>query len=96
MAACRNPGCLGNYDFDDIAYYAMKRFVEGCNTVDLMEAAGSQREREKIALVSLLDLADDKIRDLELCCGHAGQCKVIDCREKLKTMIEGELGKYPH
>jgi len=96
MVACRNPGCLGNYNFDKIAFFARKRFIEGCNTVELMAAARSEREKQEIALVSLLDVEDEKIRDLQLCCKYAGQCKVMDCRERLKKLIEGELGKYPN
>lgn len=88
---CRNPGCLGNYDFDHIAYFARKRFVEGCNTVALLEQAKSEQEKEEIALVCLLDVEDDQIRDLQLSCKYNGQCKVTSCRAKLKKMIEQEL-----
>ena len=45
---CHNPGCIGNYDFDQIAFFARKRFIEGCQTVTLLEQARSQREREEI------------------------------------------------
>lgn len=89
--ACRNPGCLGNYDFEHIAFFAKKRFVEGYNTVTLLEQAESECEKEEIALVCLLDIEDDMIRDLQLSCSHADACKVIDCRDKLKKMIEAEL-----
>lgn len=89
--ACRNPGCLGNYDFEHIAFFAKKRFVEGYSTVTLLEQAESECEKEEIALVCLLDIEDDMIRDLQLCCSHADACKVIDCRDKLKKMIEAEL-----
>ena len=91
--ACQNPKCLGNYDFDQIAYYAKKRFVEGFNTVTLLEQAGSEREKEEIALVCLLDVEDDKIRDLQLACRHSQACEVIDCRDRLKKMIEEELAQ---
>ena len=88
---CRNPGCLGNYDFDQIALFARKRFIEGCNTVDMLQQATSEREKEEIALVCLLDVGDDQIRELKLSCRHSGQCKVTTCRDKLKKMIEKEL-----
>ena len=88
---CQNPQCLGNYDFDQIAYFAKKRFVDGFNTVTLLEQARSEREKEEIALVCLLDLEDDRIRDLQLCCTHTHVCEVIDCRDKLKEIIEVEL-----
>ena len=81
---CHNPGCLGNYDFDRISFFARKRFVEGRNTIELLEQAASEREKEEIALVSLLDVDDHVIQDLQLSCRHAGQCKVTNCRDKLK------------
>ena len=93
MMSCNNPGCMGNYDFDHIAYYAKKRFVEGCKTLDLMKAAKSEREKEEIALVSLLDVEDENIKDLHLSCKYADQCKTIDCRDRLKRMIEQELAQ---
>ena len=89
--ACKNPGCIGNYDFDQIAHFAKKRFIEGFNTITLLEQAKSEREKEEVALVCMLDVEDDEIRDLELSCKHSGVCKVIDCRDRLKKMIKKEL-----
>jgi IS5 family transposase len=54
----------------------------------LLEQADSEREKEDFALVCLLDVEDDGIRDLHLCCRHASHCNVIDCRDKLKKKIE--------
>jgi len=88
---CHIPGCLGNYDFDHIAAFARKRFVEGCSTVTLLEQAESECEKEEIALVCLLDVEDNKIQDLQLSCRHAGHYKVTDCRDRLKRMIVEEL-----
>lgn len=86
---CQNPGCLGNYDFDKIAYYARKRFVEGCDTVTLLQSVRSEREKEEIALVSMLDVEDEKIRDLSLSCKY-DDCPVISCRDKLNRLIGKE------
>ena len=94
--ACYNPGCLGNYDFDHIAFFARKRFVEGYNTIELMEQAESDREKEEIALVCMLDVEDDTIHDLKLSCRYNGECKVTNCRTKLKKMIEEELAAQKH
>jgi len=88
---CQNPDCLGHYNFDNIAYFAKKRYVEGCDTIALLERAGSEREKEEIALVSMLDVEDDQIRDLELSCKYDRQCKVMDCRDRLKKMIQEDL-----
>lgn len=89
--ACHNPGCMGNYDFDQIAFFARKRFIEGYQTIELLEQARSQREKEEITLVCMLDVADDQVRDLQLSCRHDERCKVTSCRSKLKKMIAAEL-----
>lgn len=89
------PECMGDYDFDKIAFYAKKRFVEGCSTIELMAAAKTQRDKEEIALVSLLHVTNDKIQDIELTCKHASKCKVLDCRERLINKITKEIGTSP-
>jgi len=95
MMVSHIPECMGNYDFDKITFFAKKRFIDGCPTIELMGAAKSQREREEIALVSLLHVADEEIQELELTCKHSSSCKVIDCRERLITMITEEIGTNP-
>ncbi|MGB5260566.1 MAG: hypothetical protein WBO34_08610 [Gammaproteobacteria bacterium] len=90
---CHVQGCLGNYDFEHIVVFAIRRFVEGFSTIALLEQAKTEREKEEIALVSLLDLEDNNIRDLHLCCANSAQCKVIDCRDRLKRMIEDEIAR---
>ena len=84
---CYNRGCLGNYDFDKIALFARKKFIEGHSTIELMNNATSQREKEEIALVAMLDLNDKTVNDLKLDCKHTGVCKVTNCRKLLKQMI---------
>ena len=91
VKACHNPHCLGNYDFDHIARFAKKRFIEGVDTIALLQQAKSTREKEEIALVGLLDVQDNVIQDMRLDCRHAGTCKVTDCRVRLKRMIEADL-----
>lgn len=89
--ACRTPGCLGNYNFDHIAFYARKRFVEGYDTVTLLNQARSEKEKEEIALVALLDVEEKLIKDINLQCRYASACKITTCRAKLKRMIEADL-----
>lgn len=88
---CHNRGCLGKYDFDHIAMYARKRFVEGIDTVSLMRQASSETEREEIALVCLLSVEDTLVRDIQLNCRYADSCKMTNCRNMLRSMISREL-----
>lgn len=86
-----NPFCLGNYDFDKIALYARKRFIDGCNTNELLQAAQSLRQRQEIALVSSMDIEDCTVENLKLSCQYTEQCKVTTCRSVIKEIIENEL-----
>lgn len=90
---CDNPHCMGHYDFDNIARFAKRRFVDRVETLALLETATSRREREEIALVAMLDVDDDVVRDMRLECRYAGQCATTNCRERLKGMIEAQLGE---
>ncbi len=91
--ACYVPGCLGNYNFANITLFARKRFIEGCNTIDLMRNAKTHREKEEIALVAMLDLKEKAVTDLKLDCKHAGTCKVTHCRNLLRKMIKEGLNQ---
>ena len=83
-----NPGCLGEYDFDNIARYARKRFIEGQNTIDLLQQAKSTREKEEIALVATMDLDDQTVKDVKLTCRYAEKCKVTNCRKLIRQLLE--------
>lgn len=89
--ACFIPGCMGNYNFDNIAKFARKRFIEGQNTIDLMCKAQTFREKEEIALVALLSVDDEGVSDLWMDCKYAGKCKVTNCRNLLRKMISEDL-----
>ena len=86
-----SAGCFGNYDFDHIAKYAKKRFVDGNSTISLLKQARSETEREEIALVCMLDVDDEVVLDIKLDCRYADDCKVTNCRDKLRKLIETEL-----
>ena len=87
----RNPGCFGHYDFDHIADFAKKRFVDGCSTISMLTQAQSETEREEIALVCMLDVDDEIVLDVQLDCRYADDCMVTNCRDKLRKLIEAEL-----
>jgi len=89
--ANHSPGCFGNYDFDRIAHFAKKRFVDGNSTISLLKQARSETEREEIALVCMLDIDDEIVLDVKLDCRYANDCKVTNCRDKLRKLIETEL-----
>ncbi len=84
-------GCFGHYDFSHIAHFAKKRFIDGESTIQLLQQARSDTEREEIALVCMLDIADDLVLDVQLECRYADDCQQTNCREKLRQLIQTEL-----
>ena len=86
-----NPGCMGQYDFDKIVYFTRKRFIDGFSTIELMEQAKSEQEKEEIAFVAMLDLDDETVKELKLSCKFEGICEITYCRELLKQLIEDDL-----
>jgi len=86
-----NTYCIGNYDFEKIADYAHKRFIEGNNLMDLLTQTSSHRERQEISLVAGLSTADKTVEKLKLDCPYKEQCKVSNCRIRIKEMIENKL-----
>jgi len=87
---CQKPGCIREYDFDRVAYYARKRYVEGISTIVLLCAAKSENEKVLIVLASLVDLDDDNIRQLKPYCSNDCQRLMFDLRDRLKVMIARE------
>ncbi|MDH5516871.1 MAG: hypothetical protein OEY36_03500 [Gammaproteobacteria bacterium] len=86
-----NPYCIGNYDFEKIAFYARKRFIEGYSMIDLFTQTTSHRERQEISLVSVMATDQHQIQKLELSCPYKEQCKVTDCVQRIKEIIEHNL-----
>ncbi|WP_421868110.1 hypothetical protein [Motiliproteus sp.] len=88
-----NLNCVCNSDLDRIAFYARRRFLEGIDTITLMEQASNEQEKREIAYAALLDLDDDSIRRLNLlACDNSG-CKADSYRRELQQMLAGSQGR---
>lgn len=84
---CFNSECIGNTDFERIAFYARKRFVEGIDTITLMTQARNEQQKHEIALAALLDLDDMTISELNFFnCGE-DDCMARSYRHQLQTML---------
>lgn len=84
---CFNSECVSHSDFERIAFYARKRFVEGVDTITLMVQARDDLEKREIALAALLDLDDDCIRNLNLFSCSNQACTAGSYRPKLQQML---------
>ncbi|MEH6473087.1 MAG: hypothetical protein V7752_17770 [Halopseudomonas sp.] len=87
----KHKDCLGEYDFERIAAVAKKRFVDGIDTITLMEQAKTTREKEEVVLIALLNVDDKQIQQIQLCCPYELTCHVIDCQQRLKKLLQREL-----
>ena len=87
---CQNPDCIRQYDFDHIAFYARKRYVEGVSTIVLMCNAKTESEKILIVLASLLDMDDENVRQLKPYCSPECQRQMFDLRDRLKVIIDQE------
>ena len=47
---------LAGLNFYHLVYYAHKKFYEGVSTIELLQQADSEQEREEISLVALLEV----------------------------------------
>lgn len=86
-----NPDCIGHYDFDHIVQFAKMRFIDGHSTINLLLQAKDDTEREEVALVCMLDIDDDTVTNIELNCRYSKWCQVVDCRKRLRSMLEARL-----
>jgi len=87
---CQHHGCMRQYDFEHIAFYARKRYVEGISTIVLLCNAKTESEKTLIVLASLLNLDDNEIRELKPYCSLKCQRLLFDLRDRLRLMLEQE------
>ena len=87
---CEHHGCLRQFEFEHVAFYARKRYVEGISTIVLLCNAKTECEKTLIALASLLDLDDEWILELQPYCSDKCQRRMFDLRDQLRLMIQQE------
>lgn len=56
---------LAELDFYHLVYYAHKKFYEGVSTIELLQQADSEQEREEISLVALLEVEGNLTLELK-------------------------------
>jgi hypothetical protein len=82
--------CHKKYDIGSISLYAIRRYVEGQNTIDMLIDAKTSQEVEEICLVCSLDIEDNQIEALELKCGYNKDCNLAVCRRQIRNVIAHE------
>ena len=84
--------CFCEYDIDELIHVGHKRYVENIPTVELMKNALSEKEKDEICVISMLDVDDDKLEKLRGDRVVDQKCNVISCRRLLRKQIKRKLG----
>lgn len=88
--ACQSTGCVKRYQYERVAHYARKRYVEGIATVVLLCRARAEDEKQLIVLASMLDVDDEKFQELMPSCNCRCRHRMLEFRERLRIMLEAE------
>jgi len=80
--------CFCRYRVDELAALAKTKFIEHHSTIEMMENAGSDKERAEVAIISLFDVDDAILREVMEGKLEDEDCNVVSCRRMLKRQIE--------
>jgi len=84
--------CFCNYDLDELIELGYKKYVKNIPTVELMKEATSEKEKDEICVISMLDVDDDKLEEVMSDMLEDEKCNVLSCRKLLRRQIRKKLG----
>lgn len=84
--------CFCEYDLDDLIDVGYKRYVKNIPTVELMEKAISEKEKDEICLISMLDIDEDNLAEVMGDLIVDEKCHILSCRRLLRKQIGKKLG----
>ena len=89
---CQRPTrCFCKYEVEELEELGRKKFIERFPTVKLMQSASTQRDKDLICVISMLDI-DDSIAEIMIREHMAdATCDVLACRENLKRRLHHRL-----
>lgn len=80
--------CFGKYDIREFLPIVQKKFVDGFSTVELLKKAQNDEEKDKVAIVALLDLDDGTVMDMLSDKNNENEdFDILSCRIWLKKML---------
>lgn len=84
--------CFCKYDEHELLDVGYKKLIQRIPTVKLIQDAKSEREKELIEVVAMLDL-DDIVAEIMIREKMSGKsCNVLGCRENLRKRLLMLLG----
>ena len=87
----RNPASqfsFGEYDIMELLRIVKKKFVNGFSTIELLKEAQNDEEKDKVAIVALLDLDDGTVMHMLSDKKNGNEdFDILSCRNWLKKML---------
>lgn len=83
--------CFCKYDVHELLEIARKKRIHGIPTVHLINQAASDREKELICVVALLDLNDVVVEIMINEHMSSESCDVLACRQGLRRKLDETL-----
>ena len=79
---------FGKYDIRELLRIVKKKFVNGFSTIELLKEAQNDEEKNKVAIVALLDLDDETVMKM-LSDNKKGDkdFEILSCRNRLKKTL---------
>lgn len=78
---------LCSLSLDELSYWAEKRYIERVSTVELIKLAKTDKDKEIITIVGMLDVDDESLSKIgEEIDEH--DCNIFSCRDKLRKLLE--------
>ncbi len=87
----QEPLCLKKYDFSHVSRIAIRRYLDGQDTINMLLNAKTAQDVEEICLVSLLNVEGSIVKTIKLSCFYSANCQETQCCERLRDIIELEL-----
>lgn len=79
--------CFCHYDVRDLLVLAKEKFHNKRKTVDMMHEARSDEERNRVAILALLDLDDEQVLRVLADRIEGPNCDILSCRDMLRKQI---------
>ncbi|MFW5751004.1 MAG: hypothetical protein ACOCZK_05080 [Planctomycetota bacterium] len=82
----KSTRCFCHIPIEELVYWARRRYVDGEPTTALLANAPSQRDRELICVIALLDVDAER---LNKAIGHLAKpgCRLEACRRQLRAWL---------
>ncbi|WP_461481223.1 hypothetical protein [Porticoccus sp.] len=78
--------CFCQVPDEDLRPWVVKRYVEGCSTLELLNSTDDPYHKELISIVALLDVDDETLLEM-MGNVHLPQHHILHCRDNVRRIL---------